>query len=185
MTSGRVVLACVATLAAGLSLLHCNDGAPTLADSSAAEGGGNGVCAPLPNPGICGSGDCQAWAQSLTTSGFAHASCGTATFCQMGDRCGIDSVTGFVRCTCGTGFGACENGEVCVSDTPDGPATCRPPCVPRCPAGCTTAPCVCPTTSGPDVCTASGRVCPLSVGLAACESSCPDAGFDAADAGSD
>ena len=96
------------------------------------------ACLPIPNPfrdnpvgpaTLCGpDGDkkCQAWAESLTTTGFAHTTCddngGRAT-CVPGDRCVVvnDPRTRRV-CMCDR---PCIDNEMCVSDTANGPAVCR------------------------------------------------------------
>ena len=147
-----------------------NDAA--VADSADDRTDSGSFCSPIPNPGhgACpGKQACQAWAQSLTAAGFAHSDCGTETGCLMGDTCFIDN-TGHKACACGAG--ACSSGEVCVSDTPDGAATCRKMCVDPCTAACASAACLCETPDGIDVCSASGRVCDQSGLNPACVSEC-------------
>ncbi len=135
-----------------------------------------GGCNPVPNPGC--AGDCQVWAQSLIISGYAHAGCNTqSSTCQMGDQCHADA-TGHIRCDCGDGFNPCSGDEVCVSDTPNGPTTCRKACVLLCPLGCTTTPCLCQTTVGIDDCVARAEVCNLVQGPGlkpedGCKNTCP------------
>jgi hypothetical protein len=119
-----------------------------------------GSCQPLPNPCApwnsarkCNQDACQAWAQSLTASGYAHQ-----TVCNMGDMC-TPRPNGF-DCTCGDELTQCKWNEVCVSDSPNGHATCRPACVPACTEACTSGACLCPTASPPeDVCSLEGLYC--------------------------
>jgi hypothetical protein len=161
------------------------DGSDASADAIAADISADGAsgCHPIPNPcatqgDSCSDEGCQAWAQGLTASGYAHSGLqgpqGSQT-CGGGADCKYDSVTGGTVCYCGKGFG-CHPHEVCVSDTLDGPATCRSMCVPVCPVGCTATPCLCQTSPVPgDVCWASGRVCAEVAQPASCQLACPDA----------
>lgn len=75
---------------------------------------------------------CARWAQTLTRTGVAHATCriGSAG-CVWGDtcvspeQCGVCNVETMERCAYASALGP---GEVCVSDTPDG----APHCVEAC-----------------------------------------------------
>ena len=139
------------------------------------------ACNPLPNPAVpfasfvCtaeAQQRCQAWAQSLTTTGYAHATCAAMKPCMMGDKCWVDN-TNHVTCGCGDGF-ACGEGEVCIGETADGKAHCAKMCVSICALGCTSEACLCQTTPD-DVCSASGKVCNQSgSGGPTCATTCPD-----------
>jgi hypothetical protein len=108
-------------------------------DATDQDGGDAAVreCRPIPNPFpvervLCNKGDdqrCQAWAQSLTVSGYAHATCYQHGCC-MGTA-ETDPLNGNQLCGCGNGR-ECISNEVCVSDVPGGPPTCRPVCLPDC-----------------------------------------------------
>jgi hypothetical protein len=153
-------------------------------DSGATEVGtaeASSGCHPLPYPTTGLTKECEAWAQSLTSSGYAHTEWVFPGRCVMGDNCFNDD-QGHRSCYCGQGTSAtqCGGDEVCVSDTPDGSATCRKMCVSTyCGVGCTTTPsCLCGNAYGVDVCPASGRVCYVddAGGLGpneGCVASCP------------
>lgn len=105
-------------------------------DAAAADSGPP-QCNPLPTPpaALCTpeiQKQCQVWAQSLTTTGYAHSTCylGVWSRCLLGyQNCNV--YNGVPQCGCG-GLGSCPGSQVCVSDTPDGIATCREVCVPYC-----------------------------------------------------
>lgn len=150
------------------------------------------VCRPTPNPFrspsskvACTSDDskkCQDWAQSLTASGFAHASCvvnnGTPA-CIMGVSCSVGQ-SGLTDCVCGDG--QCSTSQVCVSDTQSGRSTCRPVCLPNClqgkKDGCTAPGEACWCSGVPDVC-GSNEVCTFgapNVPPPSCQPQCVDGG---------
>lgn len=160
-------------------------------DGGAGGDSGQAGCHPLPNPypiAICtpeAQQQCQRWAQSLTTNGYAHATCWLDerdTRCLMGDTYCAVSPNPPMRADCicggaGKGDRQCANNEVCVGDTPNGPSTCRSICLADCePAPCTRAGDVC--WCDRDVC-GSNRVCALyapNQPPLSCQSQCPDAG---------
>jgi hypothetical protein len=98
-------------------------------------------CRPLPVPpnAECTPDqqmECQRWAESLTTVGYAHGSCalgwpGSSLPCQTGYLgCEEWRPHGDLPAPCICDDRQCNSGEVCVGDTPDGPARCRPRCTP-------------------------------------------------------
>jgi hypothetical protein len=100
-------------------------------------------CRPLPPPtnAECTpelQRECQRWAESLTTEGYAHGSCALGwpgwilPFpCHPGYRgCEESRPHGDLPPPCICDDHQCGAEEICVSDTPDGPARCRPRCTP-------------------------------------------------------
>jgi hypothetical protein len=139
-------------------------------------------CSPIANPcpgTTCDGDHCQAWAQSLSGGGYAHAGIesamgGGAERCGMGDVCKWNADDAQFECTCGN-QGSCIDGQVCVSDTPGGTPSCRDVCVPTCPIGCTSSECLCSILTWPTVCAASGKACQQQSGSSSCVAECPDA----------
>jgi hypothetical protein len=91
----------------------------------------------FPTPDPCdevGRAICQAWAQSLTRTHFAHTACefNAIVPCQRGTICIPTTHVPAIPCICGPNAvgmdEACEANEVCVSDTPDGARYCMRAC---------------------------------------------------------
>lgn len=181
MNCGWQLVVMTLAVGCGARTMLAGEGLDGGEDVPANDSGGG--CDPIPNPcghGGCDDKACQAWAQSVAGSGYAHAGIvseigGGKLSCGNGDVCKWSQDDARFECFCG-GRGCADN-EVCVSDTPDGPATCRAMCVPTCGLGCSASVCVCQTDNvGADVCPASGMVCNQpEVGGSACLAGCPDA----------
>lgn len=141
-----IVIAC---LVAGCAASHTTlpDGArPDGPDGArAVDGASDGTapreCRPIPQPpnAQCTPErqmECQRWAESLTVEGYAQGSCplgwpGWELPCYAGYRgCEESAPHGDLPPPCICDDRQCASDEVCVSDTPGGPARCRPRCAP-------------------------------------------------------
>jgi hypothetical protein len=142
-----------------------------------------GVCNPQPNPfpiPVCtpdAQKQCKRWAQSLAATGYGRATCSLGqrqAHCLMGDSsCFNDHITGLIACQCDDR--ACFGNEVCVSDTPAGPSSCRPICLAQCePRPCTQPGEKCWCLGDQDVCGES-EVCVHKEGISplTCQARCP------------
>lgn len=131
---------------------------------------------PAPSPRICTAElqrECQAWASTLITNGYAHSLCwpmgqGNGGCLSADER---DCVSSNLP-TCSCGNGQCASNEACVSDTLGGPSRCRHVCLPDCTPRPCSAPgeaCWCATERCAD-----GDVCILDRGLyPRCSPRCP------------
>lgn len=85
-----------------------------------------GICDPEP-PSCVDEATCAEWGLAAAPPGtFAATICGVGPVCSRGVTNCVTAGAG-TYCQCSVGY-VCVNGQICVADTPGGPARCVPAC---------------------------------------------------------